>query len=287
MRSPLVAFTLTLTLSGMGCLGDMPTSGEPIADAVGSDRSEPPPPPSSGESGASNLVIVGAPPLTAVGAQFFLQARLGSKSASWAARAPVAWVSSDHSVATVQEAALEGPSMALITVTGEGAVTITATAEGVTGTHRLIAVPSEPALSDRLRIESFRVVELALEDVSTAGVRWFYAPLLVVSDRSGAGAHVYGVRVFVPGIGQMACWSFRAVQTAGGAPLFHETYGDYELTLDRPGYRAVPGDATAVVYFLDDRGVSGKAMASGPVVAGGYPKTYTGGPIEGPWQCGP
>jgi len=69
------------------------------------------------------------------------------------------------------------------------------------------------------------------------------------------------------------------------ADLFREIYGDFELTFDRPGARATPGAASAVVYVRDGGGNVGKVTASGPVVPGGLPESYTGGTIEDPWSC--
>lgn len=286
MRTPLIVIVLGLLVSVVGCRQDVSSPTEQTLEAIGSDRPGQPQPP-LGIHGASHLTILGAPPLAAVGATFVVEARLAAQSTWWAAQAPVAWVSSDHSVATVQEANTEGPSRALVTVHGEGAVSITATAEGVTGIHRLVVMPVEPGLSDRLGIESFSVVELAHHDASTGTRHWYYAPRLVVSDQGGSGAHVYGVRLDVPGVGQPSCWSLRAVQAGGSTQLFREIYGDYELTVDRSGARAVPGNAVATVYFFDDRGVAGKVLASGPIVSGQYPYSYTGGTIAEPWHCGP
>lgn len=233
----------------------------------------------------TSVKISGLPAIGVIGQEFLLQARLFPGDVP--PGTPVTWVSSDATVATLREDGSSSSSGWIsMTIVGQGEATITVSTQGLADSRRLRAIPADPPLSDELAVDSFSVVELSYSDTAAADMHWHYAPLVVVSDRTGAGVHVYAVRIDIPGIARPYCRSIRDVGAGQSRELFREVYGDYELTFDRPGSRATPGDATVTVYFFDGSGNAGKAVATGPVEAGPpFRDTYTGGAITDPWSC--
>lgn len=110
------------------------------------------------------------------------------------------------------------------------------------------------------------------------GPRWFYAPLVHLSADPGAAAALTSFNFAIPGLGATAGFCTQ-VPVEGGKPvdLFREIYGDYELTLDDPGHRATSSTGTGTFTFVDASGQSTTVNATGPIVPGSLPTTYTGG----------
>lgn len=229
------------------------------------------------------------PTIGVVGQLFLVAAVLHDGTGeTWYAEGSVEWISSDPSVARVGlgPTYFGGPGTAELEIVGQGDVTVTVRAEGLSAAGQLMAM-DEPPLSDRLVVDSFSVVELAYADSAQGEAKWYYAPVLLLRDRAGSGIDVFGVQFEIPGVGTSPYCTARRPIGAESVSLFRDVYGDYELTLDRPGYRATGEDATATLYFVDRDGKARKVLANGSVAPGSLPRTYTGGPLTDPWQCGP
>jgi len=132
-----------------------------------------------------------------------------------------------------------------------------------------------------LAITSFRMIEVQYPGYPG----WYYAPEVEVRETSGlANAIVTRIAVAVPGVlGAPAYQTSKCVGAGTQMPLFREVYGDFELTIDHPGARSPGGSGTAEITFEDAFGRQGKVTATGPVVAGGFPTTYSNPPTS--WGC--
>lgn len=236
---------------------------------------------------STRVTAVGLPKVGMVGQSFLPRARLWDDSGAWwDADGDVRWTSGDPTVAAFEGGSAPGET-AVLSVLGEGSVTLTVNAEGLSSDLRLFTFDGALA-SDVVEVESFSVVEFSYETYAGTAERWYYAPLVVLRDRVGAGAEVFGVQFDLPGLGaSWYCTAHRVVDAGGSLSLFRETYGDYELSFDTPGLRAGPGDVTAAIYFLDGGGRVGRVLATGSITPGSLPVTYTGRVNSDPWWCGP
>lgn len=124
----------------------------------------------------------------------------------------------------------------------------------------------------------------------------FYAPQLRVRETSGLGiVDVIDFSFTIPYVATSYKMCAPKVRVPPGEQfdLFTESYGDYELTLDRyDGRPAIAGDAMVVVTFRDKAGRIGMLKARGPVVPGVLPATFSGGvshqyyrPSYPPYAC--
>jgi hypothetical protein len=166
-----------------------------------------------------------------------------------------------------------------------GSATITATTRGQTISRVLRTIVSDPSLSDDLAVESFSVVEYAYRRSGSGDLAYEYAPAVTLRDPTGRGAEVYGVQFDTPGIGTTAfCAARRPIPAGLSIDLFHEIYGDYELSFGGDG-RAASGPATAAIYFVNAVGEPGQVRVTGEVSPGSFPTTYSGGVIDDPWYC--
>jgi hypothetical protein len=88
--------------------------------------------------------------------------------------------------------------------------------------------------------------------------------------------------------GHPICASGVRVPKGEAAELFHEIYGDWELTFDRgaDGARASGSDASATLYFLDADNRLDSVAIHGPIVPAPPLTTYTGGTSHGYSTCG-
>jgi len=117
---------------------------------------------------------------------------------------------------------------------------------------------------------------------------WSYAPQLTVRETSGRStATVTKLVVVLPGLnpGTNPMPPFdtsKCVAPGQTLSLLNEIYGDFELTFDRPGSRA-SGTASIVTTFADPDGREGTTSATGPIVPGSLPTTYSGGSVR--WPC--
>jgi hypothetical protein len=68
-----------------------------------------------------------------------------------------------------------------------------------------------------------------------------------------------------------------AIAAGTSRDLNGEVYGSWTFTFDWAASRATGEDATAVVTYIDDTGAMGTTTATGPVIHGTDPTTYTGG----------
>jgi hypothetical protein len=134
-----------------------------------------------------------------------------------------------------------------------------------------------------LGITSFSVVEYQYQPSDAA--QWFYAPLVRVAETGGGGGATITEMSF--NISSLpAAPPFRSSKCVGAGEerdLLNEVYGDYELSIEHSGSRALPGQASALLSFTDSTGRTGTLTATGPIAPGGLPTTYTGGLS---WTCG-
>jgi len=269
-------------LLGSGCLDPTaPDRPEPTQDLA----SNPAPPTGSAAPPleVTRVQIRGLPRYAEIGGRYLVDVAARAADGTLVADPVVAWSSDDPSVASVTPAQDVGPvgDFAWVEVVSVGNVQLSAMVDGVTDAVDLVAIEGWP-ISDRVRVEGFRVIEYQL---GTRGDWWSYAPEVLLS--SEAGAEVISIEFTFPGLGSTPrCWATRSVQPGAVTRLFREIYGDFELTFDWPGQRATPGVVTAVLDFVDADGQPGRVLAEGPIEAGGYPATYTGGTITDPWECG-
>ncbi len=132
-----------------------------------------------------------------------------------------------------------------------------------------------PARAGSLVVESFSVIEYQYPGYPG----WYYAPQVVVSSPDdGSGVDVGLLDLTVAGLGDappvVLC---RRVANGTRVSLLNEIYGDYELSISQGAVRASAPEATISISFTDGLGSTATVTASGPVVAGELPKTYTGG----------
>lgn len=156
---------------------------------------------------------------------------------------------------------------------------------GLTTTSAIIMFDTLPApegpIVASLTVTSFRMIEVQYPGYPG----WYYAPEIEVRETSGlANAIVTRIAVSVPGVlGAPAYQTSKCVGAGTQMLLFREVYGDFELTIDSPGTRSPGGSGTAEITFEDAFGRQGKVTATGPVVAGGFPTTYSNPPTS--WGC--
>ncbi len=141
-------------------------------------------------------------------------------------------------------------------------------------------VGATPDSLDRIAIRSFTVLEIALY---VPAVGWEYGPQLIVADTLGSGPlQILGFEMLdIPGLQAPfpRVWAVDlAVPTAQDTQLFHELYGDFDLSFSAAdGHRATGGIATARLTYRDRLGGLHQKTISGAVVSGDWPGTYSGG----------
>ncbi|HKH90513.1 MAG TPA: hypothetical protein VKA54_01855 [Gemmatimonadaceae bacterium] len=199
-----------------------------------------------------------------------LQGPLVSQSTHMAIGGPITWASSDPLVAQVVPLA---GSSEVIRVKGAhaGTAVITATAQGNVA-NVTIRVLELTAAASPVVIDDFYALELG-----SSSEGWSYAPQLVLHDATaGGGAAVIGLSIDLPGAGPSPrCAMLRPI---GSQPteLFHESYGDPELTIGKGGYRVPPGEMIVAHLTLRVPGPLVKELTlMGRVVPGDWPTTYT------------
>lgn len=138
-------------------------------------------------------------------------------------------------------------------------------------------------LAGTLEVEAFSVIEYQYP--GEAG--WHYAPRMRVgSPAGGAGVIVTRIEFAMPGLGRSpALCAAEHVASGQSRNLFSESYGDYDVSLDSPGKRATPGDATATVTYKDSLGTEASQVVHGAVVPGGLPTANAGGAGTGWSAC--
>jgi hypothetical protein len=190
----------------------------------------------------------------------------------------VSWSSEDTSVARV--AALSGGTeSARVFVTRTGTTAITASSEGRSASITLTSIDNIHN-SSALEILDISLIEFEL------GGHWFYAPQLRVREPAGStGVSVFGVSFIIPGIGATACLTHALVASGQATDLFHEVYGDFDVTFDRPGARATSPQASGIILVRDANGRVGHITVSVPIEPGNLPSTYSGLNPLNEWAC--
>ncbi|MGK2960544.1 MAG: hypothetical protein ACSLFK_00210 [Gemmatimonadaceae bacterium] len=206
-------------------------------------------------------------------------AKVLTRSGEIIENAHVVWTSSNPQAVPVATNGNCGPQAACnrtsIYAIEKGTATVTATVAGVSASVSVAAYVDAPE-TDAVSLE-FSVVELG----SASGEDWAYAPLLRLTSR--LDLDVVAMRYTIPGASATSlCGSSKHVAAGQSLDLFPEIYGDYAL-VEGSGKRAT-GPASLTVFVQDVSGNVFKALASGAIVPGGMPTTYTGGAIDEPWQ---
>ena len=189
---------------------------------------------------------------------------------------PIAW-SSPGPVLAIQQL---GPQAARITAREPGVTILQASVNGTTRKLDVTVLPVTTQPSTIVAVD-FRMLE-----VQTGSNSWEYAPQLVLRDDSARGGSALIAANFeVPGLGRAPSCSM--VRLVGAAPveIFHEMYGDFELTIGS-GLRASAGDAVARLTIRTADGTAATLELHGPIVPGSWPTTYSGGLFSGALACG-
>ena len=185
----------------------------------------------------------------------------------------IVWSSSDIRIAYVESV---GETAASVVGLRPGSVSINATVVGRTiSTTLTVLGAAAPGEDVPVVVDDFHVIEF---QYPSAPGHWFYAPQLRLHDTTGvADAAVIRMAFEIPGFGgpSPACTTNRLVASTP-VDVFREMYGDYEFTIDKPGARATAGMATAIITLRVGKSAI-MLTASGPVVPGSLPTTYTGG----------
>lgn len=188
------------------------------------------------------------------------------------------WTSSDPSVVAVGSGGNCGPGpvngcgRTTAYARSSGLALITASMNGVLGTVG-VRVAADRPLNQKVAVE-FQIV--SVDD-------GWNAPLITVSAPSeSSGFTVHAVRFELPsGRSVQLCGVHRRIPPGESVVLFREVYGDYELEFGgNPG----TGEAKAIILLTDGSGAPGTVIATGPVVKGSAPTTYSGYMIDDPWR---
>jgi hypothetical protein len=199
----------------------------------------------------------------------------------------VTWASSDSNVAIAGPMYSTGTNAssapnARVEAGHAGTAIVTAAVDGKTASI-VITVVGATASQSVIAVESFTVVELQ----PRPGF-WSYAPQVRMKDPTGShSGEVIGFDLSIPGFGQAPpCRMSVLVGQGASVDLFHEIYGDYELTYVNSGARASGTVATAFITVRDDSGTVALLTVPGPIVPGQGPTTYTGGTSQSGLSCG-
>lgn len=144
-----------------------------------------------------------------------------------------------------------------------------------------IQQPGNPASG--IAVLSFTMIEFQYSGYPN---RWFYAPQVEVIETSGtASATVTKVSFTLPGFGPVpSAFTHKCIAAGERRQLFAEVYGDFEFSIDNSSVgRALPGNTSAEIVFLDASGRQGVVSVSGPIVPGHLPSTYSNPPTT--WPC--
>ena len=198
---------------------------------------------------------------------------------------PTVWRSRDPSIAT---ASSWGNSQTDGEVVGirPGTTVVEGTTQGGTVTISVTVLAPAPASAVSPVIVDFRMLEL--QSASPGSNSWYYAPELVLRDTTGRGATaIIALSVDLPGLGgSPTCHMLRPV---GSSPteVFHESYGDFELTIDGGAGTRVSGTEAVAHITLRIPGPAAMTIdVRGPIVPGSPPTTYTGGYLADVLSCG-
>jgi len=200
--------------------------------------------------------------------------RLDARDARGADLFPVvAWATSDASVVSVNSSDM---IVSRITGIAVGTATITASVAGRSASIVITVLPALTGEGTLLVVESFRVIEFQYP--SSPG-HYYYAPEVRLRETAnGAGAAITALDFAIPGFGPVpSCMTFRRVDPGAVLDLLPETYGDFAYAIYKPGERASGTEASMTLTVTDGLGIGRKLTATGPIVPGVLPTTYTGG----------
>ena len=212
-----------------------------------------------------------SPPMLLPGEGFELAVSVFGNQGSVLTDRVVSWSSSDTSVARVA-AFGAGTESARVFVTRAGTTTITASSEGRSASITLTSI-------DNIRNSSaLEIVDISLIEFEySTREGWFYAPQLRIRGPAGStGVSVFGVKFTIPGIGTRACLTHAQAAAGQTTELFHEVYGDFDVTFDRPGARATSTQSSAVILVKGANDRVGYITVSVPIEPGSLPTTYSG-----------
>lgn len=192
----------------------------------------------------------------------------------------VTWESADTTVARVRQPYSPPSRFAMLDAVAPGTTTVTARTGGLTSTMSA-TVTAVSGGSVAVTIQDFRMIEF---QYSPEG-RYHYAPQVRVAV-SGAAVHVLRMEFMMPPEStetMSVCAAAHWVAPGTASELFREVYGDYSITFDFNGGARVNARTVALkLYYVAQDGVR-TVTATGPVVAGGLPTTYSGGIWDLSW----
>ena len=188
------------------------------------------------------------------------------------------WIGSDWSIARFQPTGARSANLQGVL---PGLTRIAARVNGISATLPIEVKPGAAGCTGTLVIESFSMLEVQY----STSTRWFYAPQVRVRESTGRGtADVIQSDFTIPGLGAAPpYYRLRRVKAGESRDLFQEVYGDFELTIDGAG-RATAGLAELRLTVHDAAGYH-TLTATGPVVPGIFPTTYSGVTITNDPPC--
>lgn len=269
----LLTFVLAGALAAATACSDAPTTSEPSTLLTGAPAgSSPALPQANGTLGFAAREIP-------VGARLLLQGPLVSSDRYTAISSPLTWRTTDPTIVAL------APTQSVAWVTGVrpgiGVVSVTGGALASNVPITVLGLTSAPG---PVVVEDFYVIEFGGEG------GWGYAPQFVLRDSSGkGGSAVIGLSMDLPDAGGPSprCAMLRPVGTQP-TELFHEEYGDFELSYNGSATYRVPAGKPVVAHLtLRVPGPFAKELTlEGRVVPGTWPTTYSGRVVEDVLSCG-
>lgn len=193
------------------------------------------------------------------------------------------WRSRDPSIATVEAFGFVGSGY--VVGIRPGSTVIEGSALGTTAAIAVTVLAPAPSSVVSPVVIAFRMLEFHYDDAPNF---WSYAPDIVLVDSTGRGGSAIVAASFdLPGLGSsVTCVMDRAV---GSDPfqVFHEKYGDFELTLESGLQRASGSEAVAHITLRIPGPAALKLDVRGPIVPGSVPTTYSDGWYTDALSCGP
>ena len=189
------------------------------------------------------------------------------------------WTTSDSAVVIVTAMT---PRSARVVGVGAGTSNITVTLAGKSASVKFTVQPTPATDDSALIVESFTMIEF---EYPSARGRWFYAPQLRVrASGTFKAAFITRMEFEIPELGPAPpCNAAISVGAGAAIDLFHEIYGDYQLTFNRDGFRASGTEAKVTITVADGSGRKRNVVVKGAIVHGELPTTYTGG--NPAWLC--
>jgi len=182
------------------------------------------------------------------------------------------WFSSNNEILALNPANAHGVAV------GAGYATVTARFDNLVAVAPVIVIASSKVASaDALVIDSFSMLEYG----SPTSGQSAYAPQMRARAPADHRVSVLVMRFAIPGLGNIPAFGCGANLADVPRDLFGEVYGDWLLEIGGAAQQASGTSATVTITFVDESGATGTRTVSGPIVHGGLPTSYSGGPNGG------